>query len=273
VLLYLCSFCSIPYVASQTDLETDLRTRYEQKVFMLRNFYQDDHLEFDSTGSAKGKVHTGAWTIGRVGISKIRLRPDRLELEGVRVADVYDIEASKFTCVRTSQKVRIEVDRNPQKTASLDDALSRVFLADSEKLADLVPAYWKAVTEGRVEAVPRKTGPPFYRIREPKPESQNRAVDPIDRVGKDVTAPVPVYTPDPHYVPLARKASFQGTTLLWAVITKRGSVGDVQVLRPVGFGIDDAAIETVKTWTFNPALKNGEPIAVQINVEVNYRLR
>ena len=58
---------------------------------------------------------------------RVKLQANRLELDGVRVADVYDIKASKFSSVRTSQKVRIVVDRDAQ-SASLDSALSRVFL-------------------------------------------------------------------------------------------------------------------------------------------------
>jgi TonB family protein len=240
---------------------------------MLRNFYQDDHLEFDSAGSVKGKAHPGSWTIGRVGITKIKLQANRLELDGVRVADVFDIKASKFCSVRTSQRVRIVVDRDPLQPSSLDGALSRVFLTDSEKLADLVPPYWKAFAEGRVEAVRKENGSTFYQIRQvQKTESKQSAANTAQRVGATVTAPKVTYAPDPHYVPLAKAASFQGTTRLGVIVTNQGTVGEIQVLRPVGFGFDDAAAETVKTRTFKPATKNGIPVAVQIDVEVDYRL-
>jgi TonB family protein len=296
VLLFcLCSVCSKPYLSAQTDLESTIRARYDQRIIMLRNFYQDDHLEFDSAGSVKGKAHPGAWTLGRVGITKIKLQPNRLELDGVRVADVYNVKASKFNSVRTPQKVRIVVDRDPQQTSSLEDALSRIFLTNAEKLADVVPPYWKAIAERRVEAVPQTQGPTCYRIKGAalmtasgeiwmdceehatvkqvsKPESQGGPPHPPFRVGGGVTAPKLVYGPDPHYVPLAKEASFQGTTLLIATVTEQGTIDEVQIVRPVGFGFDDTAVETVKTWTFKPAMKEGKPVAVQIHIEVNFRL-
>lgn len=96
---------------------------------------------------------------------KLKLQPNRLELDGVRVADVFDVRAWNFSSVRTSQKVRIAVDRDPQQTSSLDRALSHVFLRGSEKLADLVPSYWKAFAERRVGPVPQTTGSTCYRIK------------------------------------------------------------------------------------------------------------
>lgn len=273
VVLLICNpFCAVLYVSAQIDVEATLRAKYDQKVLMLRNFYQDDRLEFDSTGGVKGNAHPGSWTIGRVRITKIKLQANRLELDGVRVADVYDIKASKFSSVRTSQKVRIVVARDAHG-APIDEALSRVFLTDSEKLADLVPPYWKAFAEGRVEAVRKENGPTLYQIRQAqRTESKESASDNVHRASGAVTPPAATYAPDPHYVPLAKAESFQGTTVLWVVVTSQGTVGEIQVVRPVGFGFDDAAAETVKTWTFKPATKNGVPVAVQIDVEVNYRL-
>jgi TonB family protein len=288
-------FCSVSYLSAQTILEATLRAKYDQKILMLRNFYQDDHLEFDSTGAVRGKAHPGAWTLGRIGITNVKLKANRLELDGVRVADVYDLKTSKFSSFRTPQNVRIVVDRDPQQTSSLDDALSRVFLTRAERLADLVPPYWKAFAESRVETVPQDTGTTCYRIKGaalmtgsgdisipceehatvkqvPTPEPKSGADHLPFRAGEGIIAAKLVYGPDPHYVPLAKVASFQGTTLLIANVTESGTVDEVQIVRPVGFGFDDAAVETVKTWTFKPATKNGQPVPLQINIEVNFRL-
>ena len=60
--------------------------------------------------------------------------------------------------------------------------------------------------------------------------------------------------------------------VLWVVVGADGRTKDIRVQRSLGLGLDEKAIEAVKTWKFEPARKDGQPVAVQINVEVNFRL-
>jgi protein TonB len=92
------------------------------------------------------------------------------------------------------------------------------------------------------------------------------------RVGGGVSAPKAIYSPDPEYSEEARKAKYQGTCVLWLVVGPDGKPRDIRVQRTLGLGLDEKAIEAVKTWRFEPALKDGKPVAVQINVEVSFRL-
>jgi len=92
------------------------------------------------------------------------------------------------------------------------------------------------------------------------------------RVGGGVSAPRPVYAPDPEYSEEARKAKFQGTCVLWLVVGPDGRPRDIRAARTLGLGLDEKAIEAVKNWKFEPALKDGKPVAVMINVEVSFRL-
>lgn len=91
-------------------------------------------------------------------------------------------------------------------------------------------------------------------------------------VGGNVTAPVPIYKPEPAYSEEARKAKYQGTVVLWIVVDVQGNVTDARVVRPLGLGLDEKALETVKTWKFKPALRNGTPVPVRVMVEVSFRL-
>jgi protein TonB len=92
------------------------------------------------------------------------------------------------------------------------------------------------------------------------------------KVGGGVTPPRAIYQPDPQYSKKARKAKLQGTCLLWLIVGADGKPRDIRVQRALGMGLDEEAIKAVKTWTFEPALKDGKPVPVQINVEVNFRL-
>lgn len=92
------------------------------------------------------------------------------------------------------------------------------------------------------------------------------------RVGGGVSAPRAIYAPDPEYSEEARKAKYQGTVLLWLVVGPDGRSHEVRVQRSLGMGLDEQAVEAVKKWRFEPALKDGRPVPVQIYVEVNFRL-
>jgi len=86
-----------------------------------------------------------------------------------------------------------------------------------------------------------------------------------------VTAPRPVYFPDPSYSNEARRAKRQGVCVLSLIVGPDGLPRDIVIKRALGYGLDDKATEAVKQWKFDPALKNGEPVAVKIDVEILFR--
>ena len=92
------------------------------------------------------------------------------------------------------------------------------------------------------------------------------------RVGGGVSAPRVTYQPDPEYSEEARKAKYQGTVVLWVVVGPDGRPHDMRVQRTLGMGLDEKAMEAVRQWKFEPAKKDGVPVAVQIQIEVNFRL-
>jgi TonB family protein len=94
----------------------------------------------------------------------------------------------------------------------------------------------------------------------------------VFRVGGGVSAPRAIYSPDPEFSEEARKAKYQGVCVVWLIVGPDGKPRDLQVHRTLGLGLDEKAIEAVKTWRFEPAMKDGKPVAVQISVEVTFHL-
>ena len=83
----------------------------------------------------------------------------------------------------------------------------------------------------------------------------------VDGVGY----PTCVYCPDPKYSEEARKAKYQGTVVLQAVITPDGRATDIQVVKGPGLGLEEKAVEAVKQWRFKPANgPGGKPVAVVV---------
>ncbi len=94
----------------------------------------------------------------------------------------------------------------------------------------------------------------------------------VFKVGGGISAPQPVSTPDPEYTEQARVAKTQGTCILWLIVDDQGRPRDIRVVRGLGMGLDAKAIEAVKQWKFQPAMKDGRPVNVQISVEVGFKL-
>ena len=81
-----------------------------------------------------------------------------------------------------------------------------------------------------------------------------------------------MYDTDPEYSEQARKAKYQGSVMLWAVIGPDGRPRDLRVMRSLGMGLDEKALEAVRKWRFAPAMKEGQAFAVQIHSVVAFRL-
>ena len=94
----------------------------------------------------------------------------------------------------------------------------------------------------------------------------------IYRVGGGVSAPKLVYAPDPEYTKKAQKANYQGVCVIALIVDTEGKPERVHVLRHLGMGLDQKAVEAVKQYKFTPALLQGKPVPVQVNIEVNFRV-
>jgi TonB family protein len=104
------------------------------------------------------------------------------------------------------------------------------------------------------------------------PEADKADLTPVFRIGADLPAPRFIHGPDPEYSEEARKARHQGTCVLSLLVGPDGNPRNIKVARSVGMGLDEKAIEAVRSWKFEPARKDGHAVAVQINVEVTFRL-
>ncbi len=100
-----------------------------------------------------------------------------------------------------------------------------------------------------------------------------RALGKVYKVGGDVHAPEPVNNPDPPYTPQARKNHLTGTVIFTVVVDAKGGVAEVkQLSKPLGQGLDESAIRTIRSWKFKPGTRNGVPVPVRVQAEITFRL-
>lgn len=128
--------------------------------------------------------------------------------------------------------------------------MARVEFIQGEDIIDTIESYWSTGPQKRIRMAP----------------------DGLLGVGGDVKAPVVINRIEPIYPEEARKARITGIVIVRAVISRDGVVKDVQVLKPLPFGLDQAAVDAVKQWTFKPATLEGKPVDVYFNLTINFKL-
>jgi periplasmic protein TonB len=94
----------------------------------------------------------------------------------------------------------------------------------------------------------------------------------IFQVGGGVAPPRIKFQTEPEFSEEARKAKHQGTVVVRATVGPDGKIHDPHVVRSLGLGLDEKAIEAVNQWLFEPAIKDGRKVAVYVDIEVNFRL-
>ena len=102
----------------------------------------------------------------------------------------------------------------------------------------------------------------------PAQEPENDVV----RLGPGITVPKLTYKVEPAYSRAGEDAGVQGVVLIEIVIDKAGLPQDITVLSPLGFGMDERAVQSVSQWRFQPATREGKPVKVRAQVEVHFRM-
>ena len=105
----------------------------------------------------------------------------------------------------------------------------------------------------------------------PTPPPAPRPVQKVMRVGSGVKPPRQTYSADPLYPPLARDTHIWGTVVVDAVIDERGNVVQARVVsgHPL---LMDAALKAVLLWKYEPTTLNGQPVSVELQVQVHFKL-
>jgi len=96
---------------------------------------------------------------------------------------------------------------------------------------------------------------------------------PVFQPGPGIVAPFVVSKPKPAYSDEARLAKLEGSVLLALVVASDGTTRDIHVARPLGLGLDERAIENIRSWQFRPGAKDGVPVDVAVNEEIFFRPR
>ena len=94
----------------------------------------------------------------------------------------------------------------------------------------------------------------------------------LRKIGGGVSMPEVTYKVEPEFSEEARKAKFMGTVMVGLIVGADGLPKNVHIVRGVGMGLDEKAVDAVRQYKFKPAMENGKPVAVELQVEVNFQI-
>ncbi len=271
--IVLCAACG--FAQSQNELSADL----VRHTFILRNFYTNQRLNFDSSGAliSDGTPGFGP-TDGRVYIKEVQLAANHLTLRGERPVSLFDPGTGDTSLLGLHRKVEIDVQLPPDKPPS-DSAralLDKIFLTSPEADAltcseEEAKAFRQKMLQSKEFVSVKKDGG-ARKITEPRQlcfPGGTRAY----LVEGEVEPPKPLKTPDPPYPNDASARRQNKTVVLALVVDVAGKPSSLVVIGPGASVFDIVAVDTVQHWKFLPASYQGKPVAAAVNVEVNFRAR
>ena len=90
--------------------------------------------------------------------------------------------------------------------------------------------------------------------------------------GGGISTPKLIYSVDPEFSDEARRQKYQGIVALSIIVDAQGNPQRIHVVRALGMGLDEKAVEAVKQYKFKPAMMGSKPVPVEIRIEVNFQL-
>jgi len=261
-----------------------IEARLKGKPLYLRGQWAPNALQFDLGGVTASPSISAPFTLCGIDIDKVHLTDKQLEITGDRVG----LEFEKDTPQRASLHTPIKIKISGSVGSDYGPALDKIFADDLSALASSMPFYWQNYAQAHFlpasspAATPTPVPAPLplaantsASTRQKITPNQKPVVDeagePLRKIGGHVMAPVAIHMENATFSNEARDAKFSGLVTVQLIVNTRGLPESVHVIRGVGMGLDEKAVEAVRQYRFRPAMEDGKPVPVLLNVEVNFQ--
>jgi len=251
------------------------------KPLYLRGFWRDDTLHFDSTGHLRGTSAPISFTLSGFGLTDVYLKQDKLILQGWRTGLELADEQQKRVALNLSrghqpkyESMYIEIAAGP--TGDYGPALDAIFVDNLADIAPSLPFYWKTYARKHFLPTPNATdASALAASADPAPAQQSSVsqnAKPV-HIGGSVAPPKLLHSAEPKLNNTIRLLKYSGKSLINLWVESDGKATHLSVVRALGLGFDESAVAAVQQYTFSPAMQDGKPVTVELNVEVNFQIR
>jgi TonB family protein len=238
-----------PGLHAQTN-EAEVRARLLKNPLFLRGTWVKNTLKFDSQGQLAGKSKPGVFTLAGIDVTDVEFSPTTLKILGQRMGITFDRNLAQRMPL---QPISIEIAA--PAGGDYTQALDAIFVSDLSHMRPFAPSYWQQYLAKNFPSDDPLVSEPEPQVRKP---------------GGAVKSPELLNKVEPKFNDAARSFKHSGVTTVRLVVNTQGKPENVHILRPVGLGLDDAAVAAVTQYRFQPAMENGSPVPVEVNVEINF---
>ena len=249
--------------------EAEVSARLAGQPLLLRGFWADDKLEFDSDGKPIANYRVGSFTEAGFAETGVKIKGDHLTIEGQRMGiEFVDYGMPQRVQLLTSgkknappEKITIEIDGHGNSDFSKE--LDAIFASRLRDVVETMPDYWQKFARKNFldeDDLPTKT--------------KEVTVDPAKpfHVGGSVTPPKLLKQVDPEFDEAARRMKYSGTSEIYFWLEPDGTPSHISIAKPAGLGLDEQAVAAVSRYVFAPARQDGKPVKVDLYVDVNFSI-
>jgi TonB family protein len=239
---------------SDTQIRERLTSKYGGKLFTVRATPSGTRLRFDADGKLLSPMLVGMFTLdGHIHVESVNVRSDRIDIVGRRSFLAFSAKTGKLEEYPTRESFRLEFLR--KAGVAVDPGIDAVLLSLDQAVKDL-PAYWLRLVKGTAI---------LNTITDPDTGETVARASEVQRL-----VPIATRRATPTYPEDLKDYSISGTVLLRVIVDEMGKTKVVDIVTPMGFGLDQAAIDAVNRWEYEPAKRDGVPVKVYIRIEFNF---
>ena len=229
-------------------------------------------------------VAPGKWWKNSQIVKQLKLKESQVaQIEQVFMSHQNKLNSSKVELEKRELQLKTLMQADPMQEVQVQKAIEQVAMARAELekanafmmlsiRKNLSKEQWnKLDTIQNSQMVPPPK--PAATGNFPAGLKQMQFSERVYSVGDSVKPPQVLQQPKPLYTPQAREAKIEGIVMVGAVIQKNGSVGQIKILKGLGYGLNESTVNTIsREWKFKPGTLNDEPVDVSVVMEVSFRL-
>jgi len=267
-------FCLPAITAAQPASPDAVVQNLNGKVVYLRSLYVENELTFDSQGNVTGTATPGPFSVSLIKIERVHLTGSALDITGHR-GTLIPREATALTVfdfLKFREKIHIHIAVEPTHPEALQPLVNKVLATSfADALVGRTTEEQKSAMDSLPSLLPLGLTSP---AQPPSPSTvaYGKKVD-VMKPGAGVQSPKVLYAVGPDFTQKARDERTGGIVVLNLIVDRSGYPTHIRVRRTLNTGLDRNAIIAVSQYRFAPAIYQNQPVPVEVNIEVNFRIR
>jgi TonB family protein len=265
--LFLFSLSGIS--ASAQPSPANIANTLNKHLVLLREGNAGDDLAFNAQGDPIGNSPTGNFPLSGITIQKIRVTNSEMEIRGHRNILLFTgthQNPQEIQYVAIDREVHITIAQDVTHPEALSTAVNKIFALDIQSfLAAKNPPQQQAWLNSLAM---------FSTEEQPAKQNATGATPDLNKLrqtGADLTLPKVLSYVDPQYSQEARDNKAGGKCPISMIVDQNGDPTHIRVIRSLGMGLDRNAVIAISQYRFSPAKVNGQPVAMQLHLEVSFK--